>query len=455
MFALHQIEFFVMLFVFMFSILFWKLSFKTAIIFVIFEGVFRKWIFPQSSDLIYFIKDMMLLGSYFGCVLVDRFKFHVFKYNYLLLLLVLYSVWVCIEMLNPNLPNLMVGLLGCKMHLLYLPMIVMVKEVFQTPEMILKYVKYIFYLSIPVIILAYFQFYSSINSILNIYAGGIGATAGMPLGYTRVVGTFPYLTGFSTFLLLIVIIGIGLLLQNNFRIKENWSIIIVLILALIAVPMTGSRTLLISLMIDFFIGLYILYKRHFLNKRLFIFVMLFSVILGFTLSLGSFKALDSFMARTNNVDDILSRISTIYIDPLNSFDNAGLFGYGTGSAYQGALKVVSENEYSSLPSFTENEDGRVMIELGIFGFMIFMLCKLITCKLSYLSSILAKRPAEFGLGIISVMFIIPHLFCNSLYNVTASIYYWFLLGVALMIIHSVRSSNYIALLTRETKVLYR
>ena len=42
----------------------WRLSVKAIFVIIILEGVLRKWVLPQASDLIYFLKDLVLLGAY-------------------------------------------------------------------------------------------------------------------------------------------------------------------------------------------------------------------------------------------------------------------------------------------------------------------------------------------------------------------------------------------------------
>jgi hypothetical protein len=58
----------------------WKLSIKSILVIVLFEGALRRWVFPQARDLIYFLKDFILIGAYIGFArrsrqLVDRYPF--------------------------------------------------------------------------------------------------------------------------------------------------------------------------------------------------------------------------------------------------------------------------------------------------------------------------------------------------------------------------------------------
>src|SRR5689334_10552068 len=42
----------------------WQLSVKVALVLAVIEGALRKWALPQASQLIYFLKDFVLLGAY-------------------------------------------------------------------------------------------------------------------------------------------------------------------------------------------------------------------------------------------------------------------------------------------------------------------------------------------------------------------------------------------------------
>ena len=44
----------------------WREAVQLAMVLVIFEGAIRKWVFPGAQDLIYFAKDVLLLGAYAG-----------------------------------------------------------------------------------------------------------------------------------------------------------------------------------------------------------------------------------------------------------------------------------------------------------------------------------------------------------------------------------------------------
>ena len=44
----------------------WRLAVKGALVLVVIEGAVRKWLVPGAQDLVYFAKDLVLVGAYVG-----------------------------------------------------------------------------------------------------------------------------------------------------------------------------------------------------------------------------------------------------------------------------------------------------------------------------------------------------------------------------------------------------
>ncbi|MFM6609252.1 MAG: hypothetical protein ACKPJQ_07400, partial [Dolichospermum sp.] len=54
----------------------WRKSLKFALVIVVLEGALRKWVLPQASDMIYFLKDIILLGAYLKFYSSSEPKYH-------------------------------------------------------------------------------------------------------------------------------------------------------------------------------------------------------------------------------------------------------------------------------------------------------------------------------------------------------------------------------------------
>ena len=42
----------------------WRRTVKVVLVLLVIEGALRKWVLPQASDVMYFLKDIVLLGGY-------------------------------------------------------------------------------------------------------------------------------------------------------------------------------------------------------------------------------------------------------------------------------------------------------------------------------------------------------------------------------------------------------
>src|SRR5258707_5555128 len=89
----------------------WRQAVQVTMVLLIVEGALRKWFFPSSQDLVYFTKDVVLLGAYVG-FFRDRTR-QQFKPPPLALVKILLAASVLvglIQVFNPNLPNLLVAI---------------------------------------------------------------------------------------------------------------------------------------------------------------------------------------------------------------------------------------------------------------------------------------------------------------------------------------------------------
>lgn len=52
--------------IFYLSALRWRRSVKIVFLLLVLEGALRKWVLPQANEMIYFLKDVVILGTYFN-----------------------------------------------------------------------------------------------------------------------------------------------------------------------------------------------------------------------------------------------------------------------------------------------------------------------------------------------------------------------------------------------------
>lgn len=215
----------------------WKLSIKAILVLVIIEGALRRWALPQARDLIYFFKDFILIGSYFGFAIhpqkiVDRYPF-------IKELFAVITIICCLQAFNPSLGSPIVGLLGIRAYLLYIPLIWIIPHLFESETDLQNFLRNYLLLLIPVCILGIIQFFSPVDSPLNLYVAGEESGIAKVGEFVRITGTFSYLAGLTVYLAVCFTLLIVLISQEH---SFKWQIIYGLELTLVVVNsfMSGS-----------------------------------------------------------------------------------------------------------------------------------------------------------------------------------------------------------------------
>src|SRR5262249_15616329 len=104
------------------AIRYWRGSLFGVFVLLVFEGALRKWAFPWAQAQLYFVKDAILLFAYLGFILDNRRHLPTSTgIDLIKIILVVSFIWGCIEVLNPNSPSILVGLVGLKTYFLYAP----------------------------------------------------------------------------------------------------------------------------------------------------------------------------------------------------------------------------------------------------------------------------------------------------------------------------------------------
>ena len=235
------------------SAIHWRRSLAVVFLLVVVEGALRKWFLPQFSDLLYFLKDLVLLGAYLRFFFFSKAapKLSLPSY-YIKFFLLLSAAWCIFQVFNPSLGSPIVGLFGLRGYLFYMPLMWLIPNLFETEEELYKALRWYLLLVIPVGILGIIQFYSPASSPLNIYAGGTDPTAGFSgTDRLRITGTFPYISGYAVYLSVCFAVLVPLLLRPQPR-HWQWAGAVSMAIIVANSLMTGSRGVIL------FQGLYIL-----------------------------------------------------------------------------------------------------------------------------------------------------------------------------------------------------
>lgn len=413
----------------------WQRSVKAVLVLVVLEGVLRKWVLPQASQFIYFLKDFVLIGAYLRYFLLSPVQTRVFTQKPFILVLVgCVAVWGGVQAFNPSLGSPVIGLFGFKSYFLYVPLIWLVHQMFSTEEELYQFIRNYLLLLIPVGILAIAQFFSPPTSPLNVYAWGEDGPAVVSSGLdtVRVTGTFSYLTGYVTYLLTCLCLLLPIISRPQSR---PWQILTLIEGGLLAVTsfMTGSRGLVFGSVL--LIGSYGLllaltsFSSFFVSVRK---LILPGVISFLAVSQGGRLAFKSFWNRVENANDSLSdRILMPFTQPFDNFDLKGLDGYGLGATFQAndiLRRAFQLPPGEVIPVYFENEMGRIGLELGPVGFFLWYSLRLVLLFTLFRVFLQLTHPFLRQLALSAFVYQGVTFIAQMVYNHTANIYHWFFYG---------------------------
>lgn len=415
----------------------WRTAVKAAMVLLILEGALRKWLFPGAQDLIYFAKDVVLLGVYAG-FLRDAPRLHrrlpaTPALNALLALAALFGLF---QIFNPNLPNLLVGILGFKAYFFYVPLLFVIPAAFRTDAEAFRFLRRYALLAIPVGLLAIAQFFSSPTSVLNAYArGGEEANYAITFGsssHVRVTATFPFISGYSSYLIATAVLLLAVLAATQWRLRGNWAVYASLGMTFLGMLMTGSRgpVLLFATIFPIFWWLVVVRERQRVTAfgRVLVGAGLLAAFVGF---LGE-DAVQAFVGRAGgNRGEIAERILTSAVAPFHVLPRVDFFGFGIGSAHQTAATLAGHLvPYSWLRGLLiEVETGRVMVELGPLGFLLIYATRLYLAGFALSKALTLHARLHRTVAAAAFVYFLTAIPGGVVFDVTAGVYYWFFAGL--------------------------
>jgi hypothetical protein len=409
----------------------WRGAVQAALVLLIFEGAIRKWLVPGAQDLVYFAKDVLLLGAYLGFLRdLPRLRLRLPALTVFYVVLVLSVLFGLMEVFNPILPSLLLGALGFKSYFFYVPLMFVLPAVFTDDASLARAMYRYLLIAIPVGLLATAQFFSPASSPLNTYArSGQDPSAIVTFGsstFVRVTGTFSFISGFTAYLLAMSILLLAWLAGTRWRFRGNLLMLSALGLVLLAMLMTGSRGPLLSfiLILPLYWLLAIVRERQSGATvfRLFAGLALIALVVNQTggAAIGAFRGRAS-SAESEVADRMINPLET----PLRILPQAGLAGFGIGATHQAAMSLVGGVPYYWLRGLAvEVETGRVMIELGPLGFLLVYFLRLYLAFYAFQQTLRLKTPFHRSLATSCMLFFLVAIPTNVVFDVTAGMYFW-------------------------------
>lgn len=419
----------------------WRQAVQLAMVLLILEGAIRKWVFPGAQDLIYFAKDVILLGAYAGFFRERHRGRRIPPAAGLVALLTAAALYGLLQVLNPLLPNLLVGILGFKAYFFYVPLLWVVPAAFSSAAKLGRFLRQYALLAVPVGFLAMAQFVASPTSVLNTYARpGNGemfyATTFGSSTHVRVTATFSFISGYTSYLVAMAVLLLGLLAAAHWRFRGNLALFAALGMTLLGIFMTGSRGPLVILVLLLPLYWWLAVAREKGGGAMFGRIILG---LGMVIGLVSYAgrdAIDAFYGRASSASDVSERLVIPFIQPFALLPQAGLLGFGIGATHQTAVAVTPGIvPYSWTRGIVvEGETGRVMLEMGGIGFALIYLVRLYL-PLFALRRLRTLRNRSFrALASACVLFFLAQIPGGVVFDSVTGVFYWFFAGLLMLVI---------------------
>lgn len=416
---------------------FWRIATWAALILMIYEGALRKWFLPQFQQPIYFAKDALFLGAYFGYFvgsrwLRDRNPFHRHVGNGIF---VFYALLCFSQLLNPRLPNIFVGLYGLQSYIMYVPLMYMVPELLPDERALRRFVIGLMMTAAVPLALGIIQFNLPPTHYLNHYVWsdqGI-ATFGPEDNLVRVTSTFSYISGYASYLSALAVLLLALALMERAR-WLRFVLVAGVAAVMVNLLMTGSRgpLLLVLLCVPFVVLQALMTAR----KRQVKIALVLTLAIPIAVAAGLWTTPDAQVAMADRVasngGENFERIRQLFTEPVRAFKDAGPIGYGLGTTLPGAAFLYEPQPSDEQPPPYEGEHERVMIEIGSVGYFLVLLARLVVPLQLFLS--LRNCGSSYLRPLIAAAFVVTlaNVPLPIIINHTNGIIYWFLAGFALL-----------------------
>lgn len=347
------------------SFRFLKATIWLYLLFWIFEGAVRKWIYPPSGNYLALGKDVILVVAYLAA-----FRAKVFPRNNVVwgaLLLGFAAGFVGFFFQGVPYSILIYGFLA---YIFPFPFIFLIPRVFSSKDT-RRVLQFLLWLSIPMVLLMLVQFSSPPGSFVNAVVGQDEYTTKTEVvagSRVRPSGTWTYVSPNSLYFMTLFSVLIGQAMQ---QVALRPSLLAFATATIVATVISKSRTQLYGMALV--VGQYVLLFGRQLVRRIHYLLLLVAFlsagtwyVLGTELGRSGIEEFNSRMeqdVRTGG-QSIISRLQYNYWPDAESISQSGLVGYGMGMGTTAAGLVLVGRRVMFLH---ESEITRIIQEFGWIG----------------------------------------------------------------------------------------
>jgi hypothetical protein len=404
---------------------YWQAGFYVVLILTFVEGFARNYF---NSPMLLLVKDLALVVIYvrvFGeRLLKHQPLFYKASFNKPLTILLVVAL---VQLFNPNIHAIEVGLVGLRSGFLYMPVVFLVPELINSPQARQFFGWFLLIVALPIALYGIIQFYQGPETYYSLGPGFQQATF-ITIGefsntkIFRPNSTFSWPSQYAAFLSFVFLFAVGQAFQSGSKLK--WLAWAELPLLVYAIMIEGQRTDFILLPVAV-IGMFLAMGRFKLSLPLVIPLVL-GVVLVLNTEAGSIF-LDRFSTISQNKDEVLfTRLAAGWGNTVNGLTLSPI-GVGTGMATLGAQYVND-----SIPYFFEGYYGKIAAELGWVGLAVYLLLLLVIAKFMLQSFRKMPTISEKWLVLPLIAFLFVSYYRNFTSNyldlAVVNLFFWFSIG---------------------------
>lgn len=371
-----------------FTLLFWSICL---------EGLGRKYLPSVPSVVFYLLKDLVLIAGYLSFKLSPAAARAAksFYGNFQGFWLAAFG-WTIVEIFNPAQTSMALGLLGLRAYWVWWFAPVIVASALQDPKVKRNAIYLLMFTAVGIAVLAAVQFVSPPTSAVNLYSVVNGEEVHADIatvaatGRARVAGTFSFLSGFVAFTILIPTLLLSIGVGTDDPKLRKYALVSTAVTSAV-VPMSGSRSAVLMAVAVLIITASIaglVFTR--IGRRI-----MFGGIAAAVLAVVAFPdAMDGIFSRFENRSETSERILTVFevvpIVAMATYEYP-VGGIGTGMQQNARFPMGISADYNE-----EYENGRYLVELGVFGYLMFWLAKVGLCAALVRAYRILKRAGRKG-----------------------------------------------------------
>ena len=416
----------------------------------IFEGALRKWVAPQFSQYIYFIRDPFVIWAYFIALNHGLWPRRSTPFKIGLALGGIGALIAVLQIALSGFDGLQILLAGYgwRNYFLYLPLAFLIGEQF-TRRDVVRLCRLSLWIALPVAFLIALQFAAAPDAVINVGtatdSAGQFRGLGLDADHTRPMGTFTSVTGQTMFVSSAFAFLLALIIMNGkLRPVRRLTILIGAVSILSAMALGGSRYILIhcglSVLGAMLLGTFI--KGASSKARALLIPLSFGLLAAALYPIIFPEGFSALMGRWNNAaavettqfgnSGVFGRALYGMIDFLDLVHLTPALGYGLGFGGNASTILGATIDGSTPLALAESDWARHIIDLGpLFG------CAFIACRIAFVVwlaklVVLASRRHADPIPALLFTFISSELFYGQVTgHGTINVFVWLYTGLCL------------------------